>query len=86
MSRSLDEIVRVLQALKSRHSLVMTYLPNGKFQAPLRYVDPGGRRLIIGNCRFTNGSGRWRRRCVFRNHTFPSHARSGSRRGGRPRA
>ena len=48
MSRSLDEIVRVLQAVKSRHKLVMTYLPGGKFQALLRFVDPGGRRLIIG--------------------------------------
>ena len=48
MSRSLDEIVRVLQAVKNRHCLVMTYLPGGKFQALLRYVDPGGRRLIIG--------------------------------------
>jgi len=48
MSRSLDEIVRVLQAVKDRHNIVMTYLPRGKFQALLRYVDPGGRRLIIG--------------------------------------
>ena len=48
MSRSLDEIVRVLQAVKSRHKLVMTYLPGGKFQALLRFVDPDGRRLIIG--------------------------------------
>jgi len=36
MSRSLDEIVRVLQAVKDRHNLVMTYLPRGKFQALLR--------------------------------------------------
>jgi flagellar brake protein len=48
MSRSLDEIVRVLQTVKARHKLVMTYLPNGKFQALLRYVDPRGRRLIVG--------------------------------------
>jgi c-di-GMP-binding flagellar brake protein YcgR len=48
MSRDLDEIVRVLQAVKDRHNLVMTYLPGGKFQALLRYVEPRGRFLIIG--------------------------------------
>jgi flagellar brake protein len=48
MTRSLDEIVRVLQAVKNRHSLVMAYLPGGKFQVLLREVDPRGNRLIIG--------------------------------------
>lgn len=49
MSRSLEEIVRVLQAVKDRHNLVTTFLPGGvKFRALLRFVDPRGRRIIIG--------------------------------------
>ena len=67
MSRSVEEIVRVLQAMKAHHSLVTVYLPGVKFQAQVREVDPRGVRLIIGRSpnKAANAALLLRPRCTF---------------------
>jgi hypothetical protein len=67
LSHSVDEIVRILQQIKARHSLVTIFLPGMKFQSLVRDVDPRGVRFIIGRSPNTaaNAALLARPRCSF---------------------
>lgn len=50
ISRSPEEIARVLESVRERQALVCAYLPQGVFHSLLRHIDAAAGRIFVERC------------------------------------